>query len=473
MEAVPQSVDDVPDANPSNIKNDNSSQHHESNSRESPPPNCAICLGMCQNKSFTDSCLHQFCFKCLVTWSKVKAECPLCKQSFKIIKYNVISSCQFEEYKVEERQNETVESVVIEALTSILFSYRTILTSQHNSLAVEDFLLQHYPQSSNALSLPSRSRSSASFRRIIYERNLRAQPLPDHTGRFRNCSPGYYRYNMFEIYRLVPWLNRELNYLLNENVSHISYVLMRILERLLLYDITSSQFREAMRRFFGERTEHFLHELHCFATSPYDMNGYDRNVQYTTESRALTMVNEVISTSESDGSIDTDVAMIPNSVAAEPPAGPSGVRRAPPRAALAAHAVMPIETIANSDTDDSSEVMVVGYIKPPKDRTPELVDLVGSDSDVVVEESSRAKSGPSDTRPTIPPVSKLKLKRSRAGGTELSDSDTDDSYQSPARRRRRPRISNSGMMASTHRTTPEPTSTASEYDTADELTPPS
>ena len=40
--------------------------------RQSPPPKCAICLGKCKNKSFTDSCLHQFCFKCLLEWSKVR-----------------------------------------------------------------------------------------------------------------------------------------------------------------------------------------------------------------------------------------------------------------------------------------------------------------------------------------------------------------------------------------------------------------
>lgn len=39
----------------------------------SPPPNCAICLGRCKNKCFTDSCMHQFCFKCLCEWSKVSA----------------------------------------------------------------------------------------------------------------------------------------------------------------------------------------------------------------------------------------------------------------------------------------------------------------------------------------------------------------------------------------------------------------
>lgn len=41
-------------------------------SSRSPPPNCAICLGKCENKCFTDSCLHQFCFACLMEWSKVR-----------------------------------------------------------------------------------------------------------------------------------------------------------------------------------------------------------------------------------------------------------------------------------------------------------------------------------------------------------------------------------------------------------------
>lgn len=46
----------------------------EDNQRElagSPPPNCAICLGKISSKCFTDSCMHQFCFSCLLEWSKV------------------------------------------------------------------------------------------------------------------------------------------------------------------------------------------------------------------------------------------------------------------------------------------------------------------------------------------------------------------------------------------------------------------
>ena len=37
----------------------------------------------------TDSCMHKFCFTCLQEWSKVKAECPLCKGKFSSILYNI------------------------------------------------------------------------------------------------------------------------------------------------------------------------------------------------------------------------------------------------------------------------------------------------------------------------------------------------------------------------------------------------
>ncbi|XP_062127664.1 E3 ubiquitin-protein ligase Topors-like [Drosophila sulfurigaster albostrigata] len=59
--------------------------HNATAGRSSPPPNCAICLSRCRRKCFTDSCMHQFCFKCLCEWSKIKPECPLCKQPFKTI----------------------------------------------------------------------------------------------------------------------------------------------------------------------------------------------------------------------------------------------------------------------------------------------------------------------------------------------------------------------------------------------------
>lgn len=40
--------------------------------RPSSPADCAICLEQLKDKSFTNSCLHMFCFHCLEAWSKVR-----------------------------------------------------------------------------------------------------------------------------------------------------------------------------------------------------------------------------------------------------------------------------------------------------------------------------------------------------------------------------------------------------------------
>ncbi|XP_061709396.1 E3 ubiquitin-protein ligase Topors-like isoform X2 [Cydia pomonella] len=339
------------------VKSDDSTPPHEGG-RGSPPPNCAICLGTCRNKCFTDSCLHQFCFKCLLTWSKVKAECPLCKQNFKSIIHNVRSNHQYEEYMVEQRV-ETIPDPAVD--------------------------------------------------------------LSNATRRFR------YRRNDSQMHRLVPWLSRELHYLLNENAGHMSYVLARLLELLPQHHVTSAEFAAAVQRYFGDRTEHFLHELHCFASTPYDMAGYDRQVQYTTDTRISTVVNEISST---DSDSDSDIVMVSASAPPPgPPPGPSGV--------------VPIETVSRSGSDDDGEVVVVGYIKPPADRTPEVVDLLGSDSDVVVQEA------PEPERSLV----KLSLTRRRP------PSDSDSSYvpePEPEGRPRRKRRRRSGSTTDSERLTPSP-----------------
>ncbi|XP_053621028.1 E3 ubiquitin-protein ligase Topors-like [Plodia interpunctella] len=451
--------DDSSGANPNSVKSEDSSPQNESG-RGSPPPNCAICLGTCKNKSFTDSCLHQFCFTCLLTWSKVKAECPLCKQNFKSIIHNVRSNHQYEEYLVEQRETEEsidrfdIDSTIAQA--NRRFRYRTTLTlPRRDSLAIQQLLLQQYPTPPRAALRPPRH--PAAFRRTVYRHNLYARPLPDFTGRFRDCSPQFYRYNDTQMHRLVPWLNRELHYLLNENIGHISYVITRILELLPQYHINSPEFRAAMQPYFRDRTEHFLHELYCFASTPYDMTGYDRYVRYTTDTRISTMVNEVISSSDSDASVDSDIVMVSSSEPAEPPPGPSriaGPSRVPqpvyPQNYIAEPTnVIPIETISHSDTDDdSSEVMVVGYIKPPQDRTPEVVDLLGSDSDVIVQDATPPPPPPSSERAEdgAVPLVKLILKRHM---TSVESSD-DDSYG--ARRSQ----SDTASTSHTWRSTPEP-----------------
>ncbi|CAH2050744.1 unnamed protein product, partial [Iphiclides podalirius] len=466
--------DDSSGANPSSVKSDDSSPQHGSG-RGSPPPNCAICLGTCRNKSFTDSCLHQFCFKCLLTWSKVKAECPLCKQNFRSIIHNVRSNHQYEEYMVEQRQSDDPpDRIDIDNLTNPRrFRYRTTLTlPRRESLAIQQLLLHHYPMmadvlpASRPLARPMpRRRSPTSFRRTVYRHNLWARPLPDITGCFRVCSPVFYRCNVSQTHRLVPWLNRELHYLLNENEGHIGYVITRIMELLPRHHMNSPEFAEAMRGYFGERTEHFLHELYCFASTPYDMTGYDRNVQYTTDSRISTVVSHVLSSSDSEASADSDIVMVSSSQPAEPPPGPSSEPQPLypanhiPLPAPTAGGVIPIETLSQSDTDDdSSEVMVVGYIKPPQVRTPEVVDLLGSDSDVIVQEGGAGPPAALDADAPAPLV-RLSLKRHRA----RTATDSDDSAYTPPpyNRQRRQRSDDTATTSDTRRTTPSPATASS------------
>lgn len=90
----------------------------------------------------------------------------------------------------------------------------------------------------------------------------------------------YYRRQPHELDRLIPWLNRELQVLLNNEPTHIAYVLSVIMDALTQYDIRSPEFRNIVRAFFAIHTDHFVHELLSFAQSNFDLFGYDQSVTY-------------------------------------------------------------------------------------------------------------------------------------------------------------------------------------------------
>lgn len=83
-----------------------------------------------------------------------------------------------------------------------------------------------------------------------------------------------------ELNRLIPWLNRELQVLLNNNSSHVAYVLSIILDALSHYDIRSPEFRELVRPHISTYTDHFVHELLNYARTNFDLVGYDQSVTY-------------------------------------------------------------------------------------------------------------------------------------------------------------------------------------------------
>ena len=79
----------------------------------SSPTKCVICLGEVVNNSFTNSCLHQFCFTCLRQWSEVKPECPLCKSAFQSIFYNIRSNDDYDEYRIARPRVPTLSAYLL------------------------------------------------------------------------------------------------------------------------------------------------------------------------------------------------------------------------------------------------------------------------------------------------------------------------------------------------------------------------
>ncbi|RZC34848.1 E3 ubiquitin-protein ligase Topors-like [Asbolus verrucosus] len=260
----------------------------------SPPPNCAICLGTCTNKCYSDSCMHEFCFKCLLEWSKIKAECPLCKQAFKSIIHNIKSINEYDEHVVENvsvEENRYLENASLIYLPPATppalhqYHFRTTFTvDSHGEHAIQQMLLSH-PLLTIGTFTPDRRRrgdtSATTFRRSVYNDNLWVYAPPDITGRYRDVSPSFFRSNPAARTRLVPWLNRELNALLYENTQQVMRLVDIIMDHLLRHHICSYMFRSLLSDYLGNKTDHFIHEFYNFMRSPFDMIGYDRHVIYT------------------------------------------------------------------------------------------------------------------------------------------------------------------------------------------------
>ena len=106
-----------------------------------------------------------------------------------------------------------------------------------------------------------------------------------------------------QTHRLVPWLNRELNALMETQSHQVPYVLQLILDLIQRFNIQSPEFHEQIVPYTGTRTNHFQHEFYNFARSTYDMIGYDRHAMYS----AVQPIETYVVSSESSSSEDEDV----------------------------------------------------------------------------------------------------------------------------------------------------------------------
>ena len=85
------------------------------------------------------------------------------------------------------------------------------------------------------------------------------------------------RENEVQIHRLVRWLQRELSVLsLITNRFPVQELLRIIMDMLPIYHINSTTFFNTVNRYLGSHTARFITEFHRFASSPFEMEQYDR-----------------------------------------------------------------------------------------------------------------------------------------------------------------------------------------------------
>lgn len=367
--------------------NDATPERPSSRNTASPEDSCAICLGAPENKSFTDSCFHTFCFACLAEWAKVKAECPLCKQRFKSIIHSVRSLEDYDQYFVSELERAPTSTA---EYYDRRFRYATTMTVGRREEL--ERMRQHQEHLRNAAMAAQQSRRpqtryiprgaiTSAERQELYGLDLWAVPSYSH---YREASPRFYRENPACTHRLVPWLNRELNALMPSQ-SRVRCAMDVVMSLILDYDIRHPAFAAALRPFLDQHVEHFVYEFYLFATSIHDMVGYDRNTVYKSRSQAYCR-GDPVGRFRATLSEQNRTAAQPAAARQESPQpGPSGLG--------AARQV--VVTSVDSDSDsDSSDCILVKVVKPLGERTPIVIELLTSSDD----EEDLSAPGPSRDR---------------------------------------------------------------------------
>ncbi|KAJ3585275.1 hypothetical protein NHX12_013996 [Muraenolepis orangiensis] len=249
-----------------------------------------------------------------------------------------------------------------------------------------------------------REREMLAFRQALYRSGVRALegtrfqlPLQrDVSVEALAGSPGHLGW-------LRPWLRRELTVLYGAHGSLVDIVQRIITSRIRRHGLESTRgLEDELRPFLLARTQHFLHELACFARSELSMERYDSQVVYEplgpayshSSSQTNQLHSSVIAISEGEEPIDQTESLLGLSARDEEPPGPSYSTAEPapflPPASPRPEAPEPANrTLVGAGGEE--ECLIVGYVKPMAERTPELVQLSSDTEEEEEEEEQREK----------------------------------------------------------------------------------
>ena len=84
---------------------------------------CPICMGLVEDRALTDSCLHEFCRKCIEKWSHNHNKCPICRRVYTSIIHNIISETEYNRIPVSKpSSNSHTSLLLVDENISLLFT---------------------------------------------------------------------------------------------------------------------------------------------------------------------------------------------------------------------------------------------------------------------------------------------------------------------------------------------------------------
>ncbi|XP_060695424.1 E3 ubiquitin-protein ligase Topors-like isoform X1 [Hemiscyllium ocellatum] len=260
------------------------------------------------------------------------------------------------------------------------------------------------------------------FRRELYRSGLRVRNVQDG-GRYRDISAEFFRRNAACLHRLMPWLKRELCVLFGSHGSVVNIVQHIIMSNIVRYDMESEAFQEELRPFLLSRTDHFLHEFISFARAPFNMESYDQRANYDCPAPSYEEESDsdlsVITISPDTAQAQEEDRPTPNpselalglsqATWDDETPGPSysvtetveSANSSPGETSVVSEETPPqpgssllaasIKTDPGTNEEGSvrsiDDCLIVGYVKPLAERTPELIEL-SSDSDASIQATS-------------------------------------------------------------------------------------
>ncbi|KAF8345142.1 hypothetical protein F5887DRAFT_968262 [Amanita rubescens] len=245
---------------------------------------CSICLQVINDQTVIPNCSHEFCFECLLIWTKQSRRCPLCAQAIgEYLIHNIRSKYDFSKHYLAPLRTSPAPQVPLHATSSVpttrVERRRTARDRERERREREE------------LDEVDKLERSIMKRRWIYQHHLYAKHVASNAfTRYKPYpSPAQFSASQDLISRTTSFVRRELQVWPNLDVEFLTTFTISIMKSI---DIRSESAVKLLTEFLdidepyveGRRhinAEHFAHEIYSFVRSPYrDLFIYDDAVQY-------------------------------------------------------------------------------------------------------------------------------------------------------------------------------------------------